>query len=164
MGRKMENVNKQSQEGLKELNEARGEGGRALGEVRSMAEIADSLPSDVDEEILDAAQLVREGARSEANSFMQSDVSSRVEAGRDAMDSANDQAGEQVERNRETIGAFRQMDGVSDFGKGARAEGVGRAETMIDQYQEIMETNTEQVNDTLDDFRRQVDEINDLLG
>ena len=75
MGRKLDSVKDKSREGSDSFKETDTISKKAVSDVKQMKELIDSLPADVDDEIIQAAETVKEGTKSDAEGYMNSEVS-----------------------------------------------------------------------------------------
>lgn len=127
MGKKITEVRNKSKEGGESFKKGAEQGHKAVSDVKQMKRLIDSLPTDVDDEIVSAAKAVEQGTKGDAEHYMQSEVGSKIESGRKSMDASNKQASEQVKNNERVQQVFQQMEGVGAFGKNARSEGRAKS-------------------------------------
>lgn len=159
MGNKLESVKKKSQEGVNSFKELKRMGDQTVGEVKSMKQIADSLPSDVDDEILDAARAVKEGTKKDATDYMHNTVETNLKEGQKHMDSSTSEARDQIGKNEKTSDAFKQMDGVAGFGRGARADGQAKIDKSTQEFNTAADTNTKEASEAESDFGKKLSDI-----
>lgn len=101
MGKKITEVRNKSKEGGESFKKGAEQGRKAVSDVKQMKRLIDSLPTDVDDEIITAAKAVEQGTKGDAEHYMQSEVGSKIESGRKSMDASNKQASEQVKTTSE---------------------------------------------------------------
>ena len=99
MGIKLEDMKNKAKEGTDSLEKAKEIGNKALEDARSMSEIINSLPEDVDDEVLEAAQNIRESSRMEAEQYMESDVKDELDKGKNVLDDSNEIGRDQIKNN-----------------------------------------------------------------
>ena len=123
MGKKLEAVKKTAEKGNEVFKAGKELGKKAVSDTKQMKSLIDSLPTDVDDEIINAAKAVETGTKADAEKYMQSEVSNKVKEGKKSMESANKAASDQVSNNEKVKQTFEKMDRVGSFGKGARETG-----------------------------------------
>ena len=69
MGRKLDSVKDKSREGSDSFRETDTISKKAVSDVKQMKGLIDSLPADVDDEIIQAAETVKEGTKSDAEGY-----------------------------------------------------------------------------------------------
>jgi hypothetical protein len=163
MGKKLAEVKRKSSEGSESFRKGAEQGRKAVSDVRSMKQLLDSLPTDVDDEITEAARAVQEGTKSDAKAHMDSAVHSNVESGRRSMEASSKDAGEQVKNNERVKAIFGQMDGIGSFGKSARSEGGNRVDQSTREFNQAIQENTKASQDAENEFRQQMGEIDSAL-
>ncbi len=163
MGKKLAEVKKKSREGSESFRKGAEQGRKAVSDVKSMKQLLDSLPTDVDDEITEAARAVQEGAKSDAKAHMDSAVHSSVESGRRSMETSSRDAGEQIKNNERVKSIFSQMDGIGSFGKNARSEGGNRVDQSTREFNQAIQENDKAAQDAENDFRQQMGEIDSTL-
>ena len=141
MGKKLDSVKSKSREGGDSYKESGELGKKAVSEVKQMKSLIDSLPSDVDDEITDAARAVSEGTKSDATGYMQSDVSTKLETGRKQIETSSKDAGNQIQNNEKVKQVFSQMDNIAGFGKNARSEGRANIDTVNKSFDAVVQEN-----------------------
>ena len=82
MGKYSQEVKRKSQEGTKRLEQSKKLGENVIREAGKKASMLDALSSEVDEEILNIRQLVREKVKEEGQRVMDTQVKSELEAGK----------------------------------------------------------------------------------
>ncbi len=163
MGSKLNEMKNRSNEGNRSLESAREVGQKAVEDATSMSEIVNSLPADIDDEIVQAAETVKEGTRSDAENFMDSTVNEQLDAGKNVMSSANEMGHTQIENNNDVISKFQQMDSIGDFGKSARSEGVNAAQQSISAFEGAIAENESSVQEAESNFQNQRSTITGLF-
>ena len=163
MGSKLNEMKNRSNEGNRSLESAREVGQKAVEDATSMSEIVNSLPADIDDEIVQAAETVKEGTRSDAENFMDSTVNEQLDAGKNVMSSANEMGHTQIENNNDVISKFQQMDSIGDFGKSALSEGVNAAQQSISAFEGAIAENESSVQEAESNFQNQRSTITGLF-
>ena len=159
MGSKLENLKKKGLESSKILENSERMSNKTVGEVRNMKELADSLPTDVDDEILRASELLREGVKRDASDYMNRDVKATLDDGERRVSDLTDFAADQIQNNRQVSDTYRKMDGVADFGKRDRETGQAQLEKSSADFQATADASTEKLTDAKDDFIQRMDDI-----
>ncbi len=159
MGRKLDSVKNKSREGTDSFRETDQISKKAVSDVKQMKGLIDSLPSDVDDEIIQAAETVKEGTKSDAEGYMNSEVSSRVEQGKRTMEASSQEAQEQIQNNERASQIFSQMDSVGSFGRSARDSGRGNIERSTQEFNNAINENTQSVEQAEQAFRQDLSEI-----
>lgn len=159
MGKKLDAVRNKAREGSESFKKGAEQGRKAVGDVKSMKRLIDSLPTDVDDEITTAAKAVEQGTKGDAENYMNSEVSSKIESGRKSMDSSSKDASEQVKNNERVQQVFSQMDGIGAFGKNARSEGRNRVENSTKEFNKAIQENTENTRKADEEFKKQLSDI-----
>lgn len=163
MGKKLAEVKKKSSEGGESFRKGAEQGRKAVSDVKSMKQLLDSLPADVDDEIAEAARAVQEGAKSDAKAHMDSAVHASVERGNDRMKESSEAARQQVDSNKDVNRLFAKMDEIGSFGRSARSEGRGVVEQSIREFQQAIQENEQAVQEASQEYTRQVNEIDSTL-
>ena len=159
MGRKMDSVKQKSTEGKETFRAGQELGKKAVSDAKQMKGLIDSLPTDVDDEILDAARAVNEGTKADAEGYMKSEVSSKVEAGKQSMEQSSKAASDQIRNNDQVIRTFAQMDSVGSFGKGAREAGKTSVENSTREFNNMISENDRSANDAQREYEQELSDI-----
>ena len=159
MGKKLDSVRKTSKEGTDSFNKAGDMGQKAVTDVKRMKSLIDSLPSDVDDEITDAAKAVSEGTKSDAEEHMRSEVGSQLETGRKSMEASTKEASDQIKSNEQVSKTFAQMDSVGAFGKAARDQGRSAIEGSISDFRDMISDNEANEKSAEDAFNKSLSDI-----
>ena len=159
MGRKLDSVKNKSREGTDSFRETDRISKKAVSDVKQMKGLIDSLPADVDDEIIQAAETVKEGTKSDAEGYMNSEVSNRIEQGKRTMDASTGEAQEQIQNNERASQIFSQMDSVGSFGRSARETGRGNIERSTQEFNNAINENTQSVEQAEQEFRKDLSDI-----
>lgn len=124
-----------------------------------MKGLIDSLPTDVDDEIIQAAETVKEGTKSDAEGYMNSEVKNRVEQGKRTMETSSQEAQEQIQNNERASQIFSQMDSVGSFGRSARDSGRGNIERSTQEFNNAINENTQSTEQAEQAFNQDLNEI-----
>lgn len=163
MGKKLTEVRKKSKEGSDSFKKGAEQGRKAVGDVKQMKRLIDSLPTDVDDEISEAAKVVQTETKSDAKAHMDSAVHSNVESGRKSMEASSKDAGDQVKNNEKVRAVFAQMDGIGAFGKNARNEGRTKVDESTKEFNQAIQDNTKEAQDAEAEFKKQMEDIDGTL-
>jgi hypothetical protein len=159
MGKKLDSVKNKSREGGDSYKESGDLGKKTVSEVKQMKSLIDSLPSDVDDEITNAAHAVSEGTKSDATGYMQSDVSSKLESGRKQMEASSKEASDQIQNNEKVRQVFSQMDNIAGFGKNARSEGRASIDSANKSFDAVVQDNEAKTREAETAFKADLSEI-----
>lgn len=159
MGKKLDAIKQKSAEGKETFKEGQELGKKAVSDTKQMKGLIDSLPTDVDDEILEAAKAVTEGTKSDAENYMQSEVSSKVEAGKRSMEASSKDASDQVKNNERVKATFERMDGIGSFGRGARDNGRGRIDQSTQEFNNAISENDRAANKAQQEFQKDLSDI-----
>ena len=159
MGRKLTEVRSKAREGGESFKKGAELGNKAVSDTKNMKRLIDSLPTDVDDEIVSAAKAVEQGTKSDAEHYMQSEVSSRIEAGRKSMEASSNTANDQVKSNEKVQAVFSQMDSVGAFGKNARSEGRTKVENSTKEFNRAIQENAENTRKADEEFKKNLSDI-----
>lgn len=159
MGKKIESVRNKAKEGSDLFKTSAELGKNAVRDVKQMRGLIDSLPTDVDDEIANAARAVEQGTKSDAEGYMKLEVNSRLEAGKNSMEKSSTEAGEQVRNNEKVQSIFSQMDGIGAFGKNARAEGNKSIEQSTNEFNKEIAQNVENTRNAEQEFKQSLSDI-----
>ncbi len=159
MGKKLDSVKQKSNEGKETFKAGQELGKKAVSDTKQMKSLIDSLPTDVDDEILEAAKAVEQGTKSDAEGYMQSEVSSKVEAGKKAMEASSKEASDQISKNEQVMKTFQQMDGVGSFGKSARDSGRNNVERSTQEFNNMVSENDRSANEAQQEFQKELSDI-----
>lgn len=159
MGKKLDSVKNKSKEGGDSYKESGDLGKKALSEVKQMKRLIDSLPSDVDDEIINAVTAVSEGTKSDATGYMKSDVGSELETGKKHMEDSSKEAGDQIQKNEKVKQVFSQMDGIAGFGKDARSKGRKNIDTADKNFEAVVKENEAKTKEAEAAFKANLSEI-----
>lgn len=159
MGKKLDAIKQKSAEGKETFRAGQELGKKAVSDTKQMKSLIDSLPTDVDDEIVDAAKAVSEGTKSDAENYMQSEVSSKVEAGKKSMDASSKAASDQVKNNEQVKATFERMDGVGSFGKGARDTGRGRIDQSTQEFNNAISENERDATVAEQEYQKELSDI-----
>ena len=139
MGSKLESLRSMKDEANDHIEKSVELSEFSANESRAMAEILDSLPAGVDDEILNAARSVQEGVIADSNEFNENEVKPELETGQQIMSEMTDKAKEQISKNDDVIDAFNRMDSIADFGSSARREGTQKAESLNESLYDLID-------------------------
>jgi len=159
MGKKFSEVQKVSREGKESYKKGGELGKKAVMDTKSMKRLIDSLPSDVDDEIADAAKAVEQGTKTDAENYMNSEVKTQIESGNKSMEASTKQANEQVANNEKVMRIFEQMDNVGNFGSNARGEGNERIKMSTKEFSRVIHENNESARQADEELKRSLSEI-----
>lgn len=159
MGKKLDAIKQKSAEGKETFRTGQELGKKAVSDTKQMKSLIDSLPTDVDDEIVDAAKAVSEGTKSDAENYMQSEVSSKVEAGKKSIDASSKAASDQVKNNEQVKATFERMDGVGSFGKGARDTGRGRIDQSTQEFNNAISENERDATAAEQEYQKELSDI-----
>ncbi len=159
MGKKLDSVKNKSSEGKETFNAGRELGTKAVSDTKQMKSLIDSLPTDVDDEIVQAAKAVEQGTKSDAEGYMQSEVNSKVEQGKRSMEASNQEANDQVRNNDQVMKTFQQMDGVGSFGRSARDSGRTSVEQSTQQFEQMIAENDRAAAEAEQEYQRELSDI-----
>lgn len=159
MGRKLDSVKDKTREGNDSFRETDAISKQAVSDVKQMKGLIDSLPTDVDDEIVQAAEIVKEGTKSDAENYMNSEVKNRVEQGKMTIEASSDMAKEQIRNNERAADIFSQMDSVGSFGRGARDSGRGNIERSTQEFNNAINENTQSMEQAEQAFSQDLSEI-----
>lgn len=159
MVKKITEVRNKSKEGGEFFKKGAEQGRKAVSDVKQMKRLIDSLPTDVDDEIVFAAKAVEQGTKGDAEHYMQSEVKSKIESGSEKMKTSTEQAKEQVKNNEKVQQVFQQMDGVGAFGENARSEGKGKVEKSTAEFSKAIQENQENTRKADEEFKKNLSDI-----
>lgn len=159
MGKKLTEVRNKSKEGGESFKKGAEQGRKAVSDVKQMKRLIDSLPTDVDDEIVTAAKAVEQGTKGDAEHYMQSEVGSKIESGKKSMDTSSKTASDQVKNNERVQSVFSQMDGVGAFGKNARTEGKAKVENSTKEFNKAIQENAENTRKADEEFKKNLSDI-----
>ena len=159
MGKKLDSVRQKSNEGKETFRAGQELGKKAVSDTKQMKSLIDSLPTDVDDEIADAARAVSEGTKTDAEGYMKSEVNSKIEQGNKAMEASSKEASDQIRNNEQVMKTFEQMDGVGSFGRGARDTGRGNVERSTQEFNNMVSENDRSANEAKQEFERELSDI-----
>lgn len=159
MGKKLDSVKNKSKEGKDSFGAGKELGNKAKDDTKAMAAIIKDLPTDVDDEILNAAHAVEQGTKSDAENYMRSEVNPKIEQGKRSMESSNNEANEQIKNNGEVKKMFQQMDSIGSFGKSARETGNNSIDQSTQQFQDMVAENEREAADAQRDYERNLSDI-----
>ena len=159
MGKKLDSVKQKSSEGKETFRAGQELGKKAVSDTKQMKSLIDSLPTDVDDEILEAAKAVTEGTKSDAEGYMRSEVNNKVQEGKRAIEQSSKEASDQIRNNEQVMRTFEQMDGVGSFGKGARDTGRGNVERSTQEFNNMVSENDRSANEAQQEFDRELSDI-----
>ncbi|WP_026657809.1 hypothetical protein [Butyrivibrio sp. AC2005] len=159
MGKKLDAIRQKSTEGKETFRAGQELGKKAVSDTKQMKSIIDSLPADVDDEIAAAAKAVSEGTKADAENYMQSEVSNKVEAGKKSMEASSKDASDQIKNNERVKAAFERMDGVGNFGRGARETGRGQIDQSTSEFNAAISENDRAANEAQREFEKELSDI-----
>lgn len=159
MGKKLTEIRSKSKEGSESFKKGAEQGRKAVSDVKQMKRLIDSLPTDVDDEIISAAKAVETGTKSDAEGYMKSEVSNKVESGKKSMDASSKAASDQVKNNEQVKSVFQQMDGIGAFGKNARTDGRTKVENSTKEFNKVIKENQESARKAEEEFKKNLSDI-----
>ena len=159
MGKKLEAVKQQSDKGKEVFKAGQELGKKAVSDTKQMKSLIDSLPTDVDEEIVEAAKAVEQGTKADAEGYMHSEVQSKVNEGSNKIQESSTQAKDQIRNNDQVMRTFAEMDGVGSFGKGARDTGRGNVERSTQEFNNAIAENDRSVTEAQQEFEKELSDI-----
>ena len=163
MGKKLDSVKQKSSEGKETFRASQELGKNAVRDTKKMKSLIDSLPTDVDDEILNAAKAVSEGTKSDAESYMNSEISGKVEEGKKSMEQSSKEAMDQIKNNKEVMKTFERMDGIGSFGKGARDTGRGIIEQSTQEFGKMVSENERSADEAQKEYERALSDISSIF-
>ena len=161
MGQKLEGVKGKSREGAESFNKGSELGRKNVADVKQMKAIYDSLPSDVDEEVLNSTKMVAEAIKAEATTDMNTNVKTEIDAGKEKMESSSSDSGKQISSNENVKNVFSQMDNIAGFGKGARSDGRATVDNVSKQFEAVVTDNEAKTQQAETEF---TGHLNDIAG
>lgn len=159
MGRKLDSVKNKSREGTDSFKETDTISKKAVNDVKQMKGLIESLPADVDDEIMQAAETVKKGTKSDAMDYMNSEVKNKVEQGKRTMEDSSNMAKEQIQNNERASQIFQQMDSVGSFGSAAREAGRDNIEHSTQEFNNAINDNTHSMERAEQAFSHDLSEI-----
>ena len=159
MGKKLDAVRNKSKEGNDSFKDTKNLSQKAVSDVKQMKGLIDSLPTDVDEEIVTAAEAVKEGTRSDAEGYMSSEVKNSLESGKKQMDESTKAANEQIKNNETVKATFAKMDSVGSFGRKARGEGSRQVDNLTNQFNSEIGKNEAAIQEANNSFQKDLSDI-----
>ena len=158
MGSKLESVRERVREANETHREAMEMGQRDMEDISNVKSILDSMPSDVDDDIVEAIHDVHDSSISEATSDMESSVRGTLDSGSDIANEASDEAQEQQGLSEQAASQFEQISGSSEFG--GSAEGAAdRAHESAESFGEASDEAMESIDEADAEFADQLAEI-----
>jgi len=156
MGSKLESVRERVQEAREGHREAGELGRKDAEDIANVKSILDGMPSDVDDDIVDAIHDVHDSSIGEATADMEGNVRQTLDSASDIASDASEEAQEQQGLSEQAASQFEQIAGSSEFG--ASAEGAAdQAHQSADSFGEA----SEEALDSIEDAQA---EFNDLLA
>lgn len=159
MGKKLDSVKQKSNEGKETFRAGQELGKKAVSDTKQMKGLIDSMPKDVDDEIVNAAHAVEQGVKTDAEGYMNSEVSAKVSEGKASMESSSKEASDQIRNNEQVMAAFQQMDSVASFGRSARDSGRGSVERSTQEFNNMVTENDRAANEAQQEFDRELSDI-----
>lgn len=143
MGSKLESVNEKVKEVKEGHQEAIELGRRDAEDIANVKSILEGIPTDVDDDIVDAVSEVHDTSISEATSDMESNVKQSMDNASNVAFDASEEAQEQQGLSEQAATNFEQVSGSSEFGSSAdRAADLSHqsAESFAEASDEAMES------------------------
>ncbi len=159
MGKKLDAIKQKSAEGKETFRAGQELGKKAVSDTKQMKSLIDSLPSDVDDEIVAAAKAVSDGTKADAENYMNSEVSQKVEAGKKTMEASSKDATDQIKNNEQVKATFERMDGIGSFGRGARDTGRGRIDQSTQEFNSAISENDRAATAAQQEFEKELNDI-----
>lgn len=159
MGKKLDAIRNKSKEGSDSFKDTKSLSQKAVSDVKQMKGLIDSLPTDVDDEILTAAETVKEGTKSDAEGYMNSEVKQNLESGKKQMDASTKAANDQIKNNEAVKKTFEKMDSVGSFGKNARGEGTRQVDSLTNQFNSEIGKNEAAIQEANSSFQKDLSDI-----
>lgn len=163
MGSKLEAVKRQSKDGIKSFSETKKLGQKAVADTKSIKKLIDSLPTDVDDEISNAAKAVGAGTKSDAQKYMKDTVGKELKEGKDHMKDSTETSRDQVKQNKTVKDTFTKMDSVGAFGKAAREKGRTAIDKSTEDFKKVISDNSEQVKTAEAEYQKEISDISDTF-
>lgn len=151
--RKIEHANETQERGLEQGRED----ARQVQEVKGILE---SMPNELDDDILSAIEYARNAAKGEGSQHMRDVVHSQIEQGYNIANEAIIEADDQAQRSEQAASTFRQASGASEFGRSAAETSASGADSIAAEFHEGAMNAQRQMEKTEQDFQTNLDEIN----
>jgi hypothetical protein len=143
MGSKLESVKERVNEAKEGHQEAIELGQRDAEDIANVKSILEGIPSDVDDDIVEAVSDVHDSSISEATTDMESNVKQSLDSASDVANDASEEAQEQQGLSEQAASSFEQVSGSSEFGSsadGAADLAHQSAESFVEASDEAMES------------------------
>lgn len=151
--RKIEQANEIQERGLEQSRED----SRQVQEVKGILE---SMPNELDDDIISAIEYARNAAKGEGSQHMRDVVHSQIEQGYNTANEAIIEANDQAQRSEQAAATFRQASGASEFGRSAAETSASGADGIATEFHEDAMNAQKQMEKTEQDFQTNLDEIN----
>lgn len=152
VGQNVEKASEIQQQGLEK-------GEKDAQEIRELKSIIEGMDKGVDEDIVEAMDVVRESGKSEAMDDMNSDVHGTLEQGYDVGTEAVNEGTDQSDRSRQAAADFQSIAGVTEFGRSSAESSAAKAEDMAGQFSEYAEAAQQEMDSSEEHFRELADDI-----
>lgn len=160
MGTKLEQ-NRRRIEQANEVQERGLEQGREdARQVQEVKGILESMPNELDDDIMSAIEYARNAAKGEGSQHMRDVVHSQIEQGYNIANEAIIEANDQAQRSEQATTAFRDASNASEFGRSASESSAAGADSIASEFQEGAVNAQKQMEKTEQDFQTNLDEIN----
>ena len=133
-------------------------GQRDVEDITNVKGILDSMPSDVDDDIVEAINDVHDSSISEATSDMESSVKQSLDSASDTATEASEEAQEQQGLSEQAASQFEQISGSSEFG-GSADGAADLAHQSADSFGETSDEAMESIEEAEAEFSDQLAEI-----
>ncbi len=159
MGKKIEKTSKISEKGDAKLKEQSVDAKRTSSEVAKLKSFADTMATDVDDEVLNAMQEVKTSIKAEALNYMQTEVKNKLQEGKSFMENANKESSEQIQKNEQVKSVFAKMDSVGKFGKSTRESGKTKIDQSTSEFKKQISDNQSKVASAEKDYQKALSDI-----
>ena len=158
MGSKLETVKEKVVEAQEGHSEAIELGNKDVEDISNVKNILDSMPSDVDDDILDAISNVHDSAINEATVDMERNIKKYLDSASAIASDASNEAQEQQGLSEQAASRFEQISGASEFGSSADGA-ADQSHQSADSFSEASDEAEKSIDEAEAEFRDQLLEI-----
>lgn len=158
MGSKLESVKERVNEAKEGHQEAIELGQRDAEDIANVKSILEGIPTDVDDDIVEAVSDVHDTSISEASSDMEGNVKQSLDSASDIASDASEEAQEQQGLSEQAASSFEQVSGSSEFGSSADGA-ADLAHQSAEEFSEASDEAMESVDLAEQEYAQQMAEI-----
>lgn len=156
MGSKLENVANNTDMAKENEERALEKGSEVVSEVQEAKSILEGIKGmDIEEELIDAAEVGQEAVTDDATAYMNDDVHESIDDAGENVEEVTSESGEQIELNEQASEGF---DSIENYGKEQVDQAKEQVTKTSEEFENYSETAEEDLESTEEEHEKQLED------